>query len=154
MYCDKIVIQSFGSVVLVGIQGTPEQIETQFNSFYNFGLCRPGSNLEITADKFGVIWSTPARIEKYCRNSAGAKVHQEANFTTKGAKEKIRAEIELRRNWFVHHEDILKNTGDPYLFKNSFNDVTGGRYKTRTTNEARDYDNEFSVEDLATEATA
>jgi hypothetical protein len=150
MYCKKILYQAFGSVALIGIQGTAEEIETQFNSFYNFGLCRPGSSLEHWRDDFAVVWTTPDRVNKYCWNSAAAKIHQD-NFKFRGAKKRILAEMQERQTWFNGNDVIIRDNELPFIYKNSFNDIMGGKYRTRTVSSC--HTDESIVEDLATEVS-
>ena len=49
----------------VGIEGTPAEIEGQFNSFFHHGAIDETATLHHMSDSFAYIWTTEEKLQKY-----------------------------------------------------------------------------------------
>lgn len=84
----KLFKQSFGTVILIEVSGTPHEIELQHNSWYNF-CATEADNLIFLSDKFAHTWTTPKKFEKYLYLSSYYEI---------SAREKIYTDSEYLRN--------------------------------------------------------
>lgn len=65
----RIVKQSFGSQILMGIYGeNSEELEQTFNSFYNHGATN--GEPDYGGALFLTFWTTPQKLDKYFENSS------------------------------------------------------------------------------------
>ncbi len=73
-----------GTAAVVGIQGTEQEIEEQFNSFWNHGA----TSGELTWDfpDFAHFCTTPKKLDKYFLNSSFHKLLNEREAEFKGKK--------------------------------------------------------------------
>ena len=66
----KLLYQNCGYNVAVGIEGTQEEINTQFDSFFNHGAIDKTADLEWMTPTFAFVWTDDERLKKYLRNSS------------------------------------------------------------------------------------
>lgn len=56
---DKIIISNYGSGIAVGLEGSEEFQEKQFNRFFNFGGTSKNAELHKESESFSYFLSTP-----------------------------------------------------------------------------------------------
>ena len=66
----KLLYQNCGFNVAVGIEGSEEEINTQFDSFFNHGAIDKTADLQWMTPTFAFVWTDDARLKKYFRNSS------------------------------------------------------------------------------------
>ena len=66
----KLLYQNCGYNVAVGIEGTQEEINTQFDSFFNHGAIDKTADLQWMTPTFAFVWTDDERLKKYLRNSS------------------------------------------------------------------------------------
>ena len=70
----KLYLQPNGTVWAVGMESDkPEEIEQQFNSFFNHGAIDSTADCIAMSPSFSYIWTTKEKLEKYFLNSSLAK---------------------------------------------------------------------------------
>ena len=66
----KLYLQPNGTVWAVGMESDkPEEIEQQFNSFFNHGAIDSTADCIAMSPSFSYIWTTKEKLEKYFLNS-------------------------------------------------------------------------------------
>ncbi len=66
----KLLYQNCGLNWAVGIEGSPSEIEGQFDSFFHHGAIDETADLHTMSDTFAYIWSTEEKLRKYFTNSS------------------------------------------------------------------------------------
>ena len=66
----KLIYQDCGLNWAVGIEGSHEEIEGQFNSFFHHGAIDQTADLHSLCDRFAYIWTTEEKLRKYFINSS------------------------------------------------------------------------------------
>ena len=61
----KLIYQNCGMNWAGGIEGTPAEIEGQFNSFFHHGAIDETATLHQMSDSFAYIWTTEEKLQKY-----------------------------------------------------------------------------------------
>jgi|TARA_Y100000361_G_scaffold11769_1_gene9403 hypothetical protein len=83
----KLYLQPNGTVWAVGMESDkPEEIEQQFNSFFNHGAIDSTADCIAMSPSFSYIWTTKEKLEKYFLNSSLAKVLTDNPDAGKGEK--------------------------------------------------------------------
>ena len=66
----KLIYQDCGLNWAVGIEGSPEEIEGQFDSFFHHGAIDQTAVLHSLCDRFAYVWTTEEKLRKYFVNSS------------------------------------------------------------------------------------
>tara|TARA_R100000008_G_C3531527_1_gene139556 strand:- start:97 stop:558 length:462 start_codon:yes stop_codon:yes gene_type:complete len=79
----KLYYHNRGLHWALGIEGSVDEIETQFNSLFNHGAIDKTASLQWMGDNFAYVWTTQERLKKYFKNASYHEVLN--NIETVGA---------------------------------------------------------------------
>ena len=66
----KLYYQNRGLHWALGIEGNKNEIETQYNSFFNHGAIEKTADLQWMGESFAYVWTTQERLKKCFRNAS------------------------------------------------------------------------------------
>jgi hypothetical protein len=103
----KLIKQNCGNSFILAINGTKEEIEQKYNSWYNF--CATNSfDLFYLSDNFAYVWSTPEKFKNYLYVSSWHEIADEEKITrdSEYLREKARKRA-LQKEEMYHNEMVV-----------------------------------------------